>query len=342
MQLTEFRDRQQYVACLAVQQACFVGRFVQKKLDSSGFILKEDQSPVTVADYAVQATVNLIFLEHFGNFLMTGEESSEVLLDSSHESLLQMVIEAVKMVLPNANKKTVLEAIDCGNHNATGKSFWTLDPIDGTKGFLRGEQYAIALALIQNGQPVFGVLGCPNLNSDASVGDGDVIGSDGAILFASLGEGAFVLNSDLNTDDIAASSINISNTPVSKARYCASVEKAHSNRSSQDDLIEKISSNPEKVYVDSQCKYALVASGHADAYLRLPTSSDYRERIWDHAAGALIAQESGACVTDVHGKQLDFSQGVLLKENRGVICAIPSVHSAVISSLANTFSKGVS
>ena len=49
--------------------------------------------------------------------------------------------------------------------------YWTLDPIDGTKGFLRGDQYAVALGLIDDGEVILGVLGCPNLpNSDGSRG----------------------------------------------------------------------------------------------------------------------------------------------------------------------------
>ena len=43
--------------------------------------------------------------------------------------------------------------------------FWTLDPIDGTKGFLRGEQYAVALALIVGGEVVVAALACPNLGA---------------------------------------------------------------------------------------------------------------------------------------------------------------------------------
>ena len=40
---------------------------------------------------------------------------------------------------------------------------WVLDPIDGTKGFMRGEHYCIALALLVNGKPTLSVMGCPNL-----------------------------------------------------------------------------------------------------------------------------------------------------------------------------------
>ena len=52
--------------------------------------------------------------------------------------------------------------IDKGNGNIAPR-YWTLDPIDGTKGFIRGDQYAIALALIEQGQVKVGVLGCPSL-----------------------------------------------------------------------------------------------------------------------------------------------------------------------------------
>jgi len=40
---------------------------------------------------------------------------------------------------------------------------WTIDPIDGTKGFLRGEQYAVCLSFLIDGNPIVGVIGCPNL-----------------------------------------------------------------------------------------------------------------------------------------------------------------------------------
>jgi 3'-phosphoadenosine 5'-phosphosulfate (PAPS) 3'-phosphatase len=42
---------------------------------------------------------------------------------------------------------------------------WTLDPIDGTKGFLRGWQYAVCLALLVDARVELGVIGCPNLPS---------------------------------------------------------------------------------------------------------------------------------------------------------------------------------
>jgi len=76
------------------------------------------------------------------------------------------VIELTNSALPEPGltEDEVLTAIDHGVHGVgpTGR-YWVLDPIDGTKGFLRGGQYALCLALIENKEIVLGVLGCPNL-----------------------------------------------------------------------------------------------------------------------------------------------------------------------------------
>jgi 3'(2'), 5'-bisphosphate nucleotidase len=55
----------------------------------------------------------------------------------------------------------------CG-YVVNGKTIgmWTIDPIDGTKGFLRGEQYAVCLSLIVDSKVQVGVIGCPNLPVD--------------------------------------------------------------------------------------------------------------------------------------------------------------------------------
>ena len=87
------------------------------------------------------------------------------------------------------------------------------------------------------------------------------------------------------------------------------------------------------VRLDSQCKYAVVARGQADAYLRLPTKKGYVERIWDHAAGCCIACESGAFVTDIFGNNLDFSHGRGLEKNKGIVCAPPRVHGLMLRAI---------
>ena len=85
--------------------------------------------------------------------------------------------------------------------------------------------------------------------------------------------------------------------------------------------------------MDSQAKYAVVARGEADIYLRLPTRADYREKIWDHAAGALIVAEAGGTVTDIHGRPLEFHHGRELAANRGVIVTNGRLHDRVLEAI---------
>ena len=90
---------------------------------------------------------------------------------------------------------------------------------------------------------------------------------------------------------------------------------------------------PPGVRLDSQAKYAVLAEGGAEIYLRMPTSADYRENIWDHAAGALIVEEAGGRVSDVHGAPLDFTRGRKLLGNQGVVASNGRVHDAFLAAI---------
>jgi len=92
------------------------------------------------------------------------------------------------------------------------------------------------------------------------------------------------------------------------------------------------------VRMDSQAKYASIARGAGDVYLRLPTSKSYQEKIWDHAAGDLIVREAGGEVTDVRGNRLDFSVGRTLKNNSGVVAAPKDLHPQVIEAVKSVLS----
>jgi len=150
----------------AVAAASQVARSVQQDLARVQQITKDDRSPVTVADFAVQAIVALALQDAMQRVLIVGEEHAVVLRRPEHQSVRKAVVEAVRLVRPDVDDDTVLDAIDACDHDATADSYWTLDPIDGTKGFLRGQQYAIALARIEAGRVVLGVMGCPNLSMD--------------------------------------------------------------------------------------------------------------------------------------------------------------------------------
>ncbi len=123
----------------AVASACRVARHVQRDLARVRQITKDDRSPVTVADFAVQAIVAIALREAAGDVLIVGEEHAGVLRTSEHTAVVDAVVEAVRMYRPDATADQVLDAIDACDHDGTAEAYWTLDPIDGTKGFLRGQ-----------------------------------------------------------------------------------------------------------------------------------------------------------------------------------------------------------
>jgi 3'(2'), 5'-bisphosphate nucleotidase len=76
-----------------------------------------------------------------------------------------------------------------------------------------------------------------------------------------------------------------------------------------------------------------VARDDASIYLRLPTRADYREKIWDHAAGSLVVESAGGTVTDVDGHPLDFRHGRTLEQNRGIVATGGAIHDQVLDAL---------
>jgi 3'(2'), 5'-bisphosphate nucleotidase len=271
--------------------------------------------------------VAMVLRERLGDSLIVGEEHSKALRTVEQAPVLQAVVEAVRIARPNATQDDVLDAIDACNHEATGEAYWALDPIDGTKGFLRGQQYAIALGRIERGEVTLGVMGCPNLPADqqAPLDRGDARG----VMYSAV-RGGGTWEHDAGDSERARpvrSSRFEANRPV---RACESVEAAHSKQETATQLLQQLGTAGPSARLDSQCKYAVVARGQADVYLRVPTSRTYIEKIWDHAAGAIIATEAGAIVSDITGTPLDFNHGRTLKANRGIICAASGLHERVV------------
>jgi 3'(2'), 5'-bisphosphate nucleotidase len=309
----------------AVRAAGRICRSVQSSLTAEDSIRKDDRSPVTVADLATQAVIARRLADAFPDLPLVGEEDSGVLDGEERRVLAEAVLSRVRAEWPDADERSVREAIDLGRAQGDGRSrYFTLDPIDGTKGFLRLGQYATALALIEDGRVVAGVLGYPNLAS------GDVVGT---ILFAARGVGTRVLPVDGETLHGRAVRVSTQSDP-SRMRLCESVESGHSDRATSSALIARLGVLGGAVRMDSQAKYAVIATGEAELYLRAPTKPGRSEWIWDHAAGAICVEEAGGVVTDLDGAPLDFGRGRTLSANRGVVADNGHLHEKVLEALA--------
>jgi 3'(2'), 5'-bisphosphate nucleotidase len=322
------RDRAEELraALAAVRAACRVCRAVQERMVDAGTLEKRDKSPVTVADFASQAIVCQILGRALPGDPIVAEETSDELRRAENAPLRDAVVEHVCSELgARASAEEVLGWIDRGGAEARGRRYWTLDPIDGTKGFLRREQYAVALGLIEDGEVVLGVLGCPHLpNPD---------GSRGALFAATAGgpARAFPL---WNAERGAGLPVAVHRVrSAAEARFCESVESEHSNQEESARIASLLGIRSEPFRIDSQCKYAAVARGDASIYLRMPTREEYREKIWDHAAGKLLVEAAGGRVTDIDGRPLDFGRGPTLAGNRGIVATSGSIHDEVIGAV---------
>lgn len=338
------------VALLAVQRATLLTKSVFHS-HAKGTLNKSDASPVTIGDFGAQALIIAALQHNFPQDEMVAEEEAKDLRenDGLKNTVWDLVQEAklsdssAEQVLggPIKSAESMLDLIDKGDSKGGSKGrIWAIDPIDGTKGFLRGGQYAVCLGLMVDGDVKVGVLGCPNLPVSDSEPLTESMGADatdsegkGVLFSAVQGEGA---QSRPLSKGALSSSNKIAMAPISNiadATFCESVEAGHSNQSDSVQIANKLGITKPSVRMDSQAKYGSIARGAGDLYLRLPVKKDYVEKIWDHAAGDLIVREAGGQVTDVEGKRLDFSLGRTLKENKGVIASPKDVHAQVIDAV---------
>jgi 3'(2'), 5'-bisphosphate nucleotidase len=300
---------------------------IRKDLAGQESILKKDKSPVTIADYGSQAIICKLIRETFPDDTIVAEEDSRELRRAGRSKILEQVKTYVNAFIPNSSSKEVCSWIDFSSDSITDR-FWTLDPIDGTKGFLRGDQYSIALALIENGMVKLGILACPNLYLDVTQRSG----GKGCLFVALKGKGSV----EMDMDGMGKRTVSVSKVKnPSEAVITESVELDHADHLTHQRLAEKLNILKPSIRMDSQAKYGILARGEATLYLRVPSTAEpgYKENIWDHAAGSIIAEEAGGKVTDILGSPLDFSYGIKMVNNHGILASNGILHDVILEAL---------
>jgi 3'(2'), 5'-bisphosphate nucleotidase len=311
----------------AVTKASALCQKIRMDLVGGESILKSDRSPVTIADYGSQAIICKMIRDRFPDDTIIAEEDSKELRNPDHSKILEQVTHYVHTFIPTSSSEEVCSWIDFSSNSVTDR-FWALDPIDGTKGFLRGDQYAIALALIENGVVTLGLLACPNLYVDIH----HPLGERGCLFIALKGKGSV----QMDRNGLSQKTLSVSRVkdPL-EATITESVEPDHADHLTHQRLAQKLNISKPSLRMDSQAKYGILARGEATLYLRVPSPSEpgYKEKIWDHAAGSIIAEEAGGRVTDVLGRPLDFSCGIKMVKNQGILVSNGILHEVVLKAL---------
>lgn len=180
------------LAVHAVLQACALTKSVQDTLVVDDTITKPDKSPVTAADLSAQSLISLYLQSQFPGDPIIGEEDTTEL--RANTPLRERVVRLVNTYGEGEyTEKQVLDAIDLGSASGGRQGrFWTIDPVDGTSGFIRKQQYAVCLALIVDGKVEMGVIGCPNISPEkATLGQEIMPNGEGVVMVTVRGEGSY-------------------------------------------------------------------------------------------------------------------------------------------------------
>ncbi|KAL6240708.1 hypothetical protein RBB50_012418 [Rhinocladiella similis] len=344
--------RERRVAEAAVLRASILTKRVQSAVRE---ISKEDDSPVTVADFAAQALIIHALREAFPEDAFLGEEDSSVLRhnESLRDEVYQLVLSAPDVEDPvgrgqplpkPSSMDEMLQCIDLGGRGEGGDTgrIWIMDPIDGTAAFLRGQQYGVSLALIENGKEVIGVLGCPNISTEmneVSEAEVDTTGL-GLMLSAVRGQGSTIramAPSGLG-DAKPLDCREMMGSPMLHIVDCtASTDSRH-------DIVAKVASEFKTILPSTEIwslhiRYAALIVGDGDVHFCVPPNSSSRMHVWDHAGSQLIFTEVGGAVTDLDGNQIDFGAGRDLNRNRGMVVARRGIHKAILAAIRRILLK---
>lgn len=293
-------------------------------------LTKSDNSPVTFADMAIQAVAGGFLERYFPESVLVAEESADWLRSPEGRGDLGNIGKFVKGFFPEAATLNICDWIDRGGA-VPGRTFWTLDPIDGTRGFLRGGQYVTALALIDGGKLELAALGCPKLKVPEVLG-----GRPGLLVLAVRGKGCWgtALQGGNRWVPLRVSDCK----DVTQARILESMELSHRSTEKSRSIRKEMGIVPDPLPLDSQAKHVVLAMGDAEIFYRALSKHgmERREKIWDVAPGALAIEEAGGRVTDLHGKPVDYSCGAVLSNSPGLVATNGFFHEAVLNALSKT------
>jgi myo-inositol-1(or 4)-monophosphatase len=183
----------------------------------------------------------------------------------------------------------------------TQDKVWVVDPIDGTRAFVKGDTgFCVAIARLDGGEPAAGVIYNPNFDE---------------LLHARVHGGAFLNDRPIRVTQTSTISCRMVGQPDVFAREDAPVRWPG---------MELIRPMPNAV----AWRLCLVAAGRWDAAVALNPKND-----WDLAAAVLLVREAGGIATDRNGEPLVFSRASVVQN--GVVAAGAALHPLIMEKLHN-------
>lgn len=216
---------------------------------------KADTTPVTIADH----------------------EAEEILTEALHRTAPGIPVIAE-------------EAVAAGHVPAVADRFFLVDPLDGTRAFIKGSpEFTINIGLVVEGKPIFGIIYAPARDEFFAT-----LGPHEAIEAKISAQSGVVTLEQLSLRRLATREPN-------RQALVAFASRSHAAQSTEE-FLQQLPIT-EKRKASSSLKFCLIARGDADLYARLGQTSE-----WDTAAGHAILAAAGGCVTTLDGEPLKYGK----------------------------------
>lgn len=206
-------------------------------------------------------------------------KSDDSPVTEADEKAEAVIIEALRELAPEI-PIIAEEAVAAGKTEQIAERFWLVDPLDGTREFInRNGEFTVNIALIENGQPILGVVYAPAIDR----------------LFAGcVGHGAKVIE--------AGEVRNICIRDIPEAGLIVVASRSHGDPEALKQFLggQKVA---EVRNAGSSLKICLVAAGEADLYPRLGRTME-----WDIAAGHAVLRAAGGRLTDLDRQDLGYGK----------------------------------
>lgn len=239
----------------------------------------------TAITAALEAAKAILEIYHSGDFdiEIKGDNSPLTKADkASHNVIMSFLMKTNIPVLSEEGKAISYE------ERKEWKQLWIVDPIDGTKEFIkRNGEFTVNIALIENQKPILGVIFVPET---------------GELYFSSKKMGAFKVKIDLENYDINYLVEKASKIPFHRDDKTFTIVASRSHMSPEtESYVEEMRDKHGAVNLiskGSSLKLCMVAEGQADCYPRYAPTME-----WDTAAGQAICEHAGFQVIDCSTKE---------------------------------------
>nr|WP_294851690.1 3'(2'),5'-bisphosphate nucleotidase CysQ [uncultured Sphingomonas sp.] len=233
-----------------------------------------------------------------------GDQSPVTVCDRAAEKLILVALENAAPGIPVIAE----EEVAAGRIPVHGDTYFLVDPLDGTKEFVRGgDDYTVNIGMIADGVPHLGVVYQP---------------ATGKLWAGIVGDGAIM--------EVDGERQRIQTRPLS-GRPVAVASKSHFSQPTAD-YLAAVHADDDYVSVGSSLKFCIVAEGLADIYPRLSPTSE-----WDTAAGHAVLLAAGGRVDGLDGHPLQYGKTAFL--NLG-FCATAGWMAPAIQDFMQPFSGG--